>query len=173
MPCLPHLAFRQRPAEGQERETDTMRHLRTNPVHTVKDILSISSMIINADGAARGNPGPAAIGVTIKDAKGNLIASLSRRIGKATNNQAEYRAIIAGLEEAIKLGIRQAKVLSDSELVVKQINGKYRVKNIALRYLYERAVKLIGSLEDFSIQHVPRGRSAEVDYLANQALDRK
>ena len=150
-----------------------MRHLRTNPVHTLKDILSISSVIINADGAARGNPGPAAIGVTIKDDNGKLIAILSQRIGKATNNQAEYRAIIAGLEEAIRLGTRRVKVFSDSELVVKQINGKYRVKNTSLRILYEKAIRLIGRLEGFTLQHVPRGRSAEVDNLANQALDGK
>ena len=149
-----------------------MRHLWANPVHILKDILSISRVIINADGAARGNPGPAAIGATIKDDKGNLVASISRRIGKATNNQAEYRAIIAGLEKAVKLGARQVKVYSDSELVVKQINGKYRVKNTSLRILYENVVKLIGSLEKFSIQHVPRARSTEVDNLANKALDR-
>jgi ribonuclease HI len=150
-----------------------MRHLRTYPVHTLKDILSVTSVIINADGAARGNPGPAAIGVTIKDDRGNLITSLSRRIGKATNNQAEYRAIIAGLEEAIGRGARRVKVFSDSELVVKQINGKYRVKNTSLKFLYERAVQLIGKLEGFSLHHVPRRRSAEADNLANQALDSK
>jgi ribonuclease HI len=148
-----------------------MRHLRAYPVHTLKDILNTTSVIINADGAARGNPGPAAIGVTIKDDKGNLITSISRRIGKTTNNQAEYQAIIAGLEEAIRFGARRVKVFSDSELAVKQINGKYRVKNTSLRLLYERAVKLIGSLEVFTIHHVSRGRSAEVDNLANRALD--
>lgn len=148
-----------------------MRHLRAYPVHILKDILSIKSVIINADGAARGNPGPAAIGVTVKDDKGSLIASISRRIGKATNNQAEYRAVIAGLEEAVRLGARRVKVYSDSELVVKQINGKYRVKNAALRHLYEKAVQLIGSLEGFTIHHTPRAGSAEVDSLANQALD--
>jgi ribonuclease HI len=134
--------------------------------------LSITQVIINADGAARGNPGPAAIGVIIKDTKGNLVASISRRIGTATNNQAEYRAIIAGLEEAVKLGARQAKVYSDSELVVKQINGRYRVKNTSLRILYEKVVKLTGRFENFSIHHVPRARSTEADSLANRALDR-
>ena len=134
--------------------------------------MSITKVIINADGAARGNPGPAAIGATIKDHKGNLIARISRRIGKATNNQAEYRAIIAGLEKAVKIGAREIEVLTDSELVVKQINGKYRVKNTSLRILYEEVVKLVGSLDKFSIQHIPRTRSTEVDSLANRALDR-
>lgn len=148
-----------------------MRYLWTNLVYILKDILSITRVIINADGAARGNPGPAAIGVTIKDNKGNLITSISRRIGRTTNNQAEYRAIIAGLEKAVKLGVKQVKVYSDSELVVKQINGRYRVKNTSLRILYENVVKLAGSLERFSIEHIPRSRSTEVDNLANKALD--
>ena len=149
-----------------------MRHLRTNPVYILKDLLSITRVIINADGAARGNPGPAAIGATIKDDKGNLVATISQHIGRATNNQAEYRAVIASLEKAVKLGARQVKVFSDSELVVKQINGRYRVKNTSLRILYDNVVRLAGSLEKFSIQHVPRSRSAEVDSLANKALDR-
>ena len=129
-------------------------------------------LIINTDGAADPNPGPAAIGANVKDDKGNVLASISRRIGKATNNQAEYQAIIAGLEKAVELGARQVQVYSDSELVVKQINGRYRVKNTSLRILYENVVKLTGSLEKFSIQHVRRSRSAEVDSLANKALDR-
>jgi len=134
--------------------------------------LSITRVVINADGASRGNPGPAAIGVTIKDDKGNLVTSISRRIGRATNNQAEYRAIIAGLEKAIELGAREVMIYSDSELIVKQINGRYRIKNTSLRILYENLVKLISPLEKFSIQHVPRKRSIEADVLANKALDR-
>ena len=134
--------------------------------------MSITRVVINADGASRGNPGPAAIGVTIKDDKGNLVTSISRRIGRATNNQAEYRAIIAGLEKAIELGAREVMIYSDSELIVKQINGKYRIKNTSLRILYENLVKLISPLEKFSIQHVPRKRSIEADVLANKALDR-
>jgi len=134
--------------------------------------LNITRVVINADGASRGNPGPAAIGVTIKDDKGNLVTSISRRIGRATNNQAEYRAIIAGLEKAIELGAREVMIYSDSELIVKQINGRYRIKNTSLRILYENLVKLISPLEKFSIQHVPRKRSIEADVLANKALDR-
>jgi ribonuclease HI len=133
--------------------------------------LSIKHLSIHADGAARGNPGPAAIGVTVKDESGKLIDTVSRRIGKATNNQAEYRAIIAGLEKAKKLGAVQVNVYSDSELAVKQINGRYRVKNAALRDLYAQVVKLSGAFESFSISHVRRSRSAEADSLANRALD--
>jgi len=133
--------------------------------------LSVSKVIICTDGAARGNPGPAAIGVTIKDEKGNLLASISRRIGITTNNQAEYMAIITALEKVVSLGAKRVDVRADSELIVKQINGRYRVKNIALRSLYQKVVQLIGSLEDFTISYIPRRQNSEADKLANRALD--
>lgn len=130
-----------------------------------------NKLIIHTDGAARGNPGPAAIGVTIKDKKGNLIASISRRIGTTTNNQAEYQAIITSLKKATSLGAKQVELQSDSELVVKQINGQYRVKKAALRTLYQKVIQLIGSLEGFTIAHIPRAQNTEADNLANKALD--
>ncbi|MFA5308374.1 MAG: ribonuclease HI family protein [Dehalococcoidales bacterium] len=133
--------------------------------------MSINKVTIYTDGAARGNPGPAAIGVVIKDETGHIAATVSRRLGPTTNNQAEYRAIIAGLEKAISLGARQVTVKSDSELMVKQLNGLYKIKNAALRPLYQEAVKLIGSLESFSISHIPRAQNAAADALANKALD--
>ena len=148
-----------------------MRQLRAYPVFALKDRLSVNKVIICADGAARGNPGPAAIGATLKDDKGNLIASISRRIGTTTNNQAEYQAIIAAMEKAISLGARYIELKSDSELVVKQINGRYKVKNTALRPLYQKVVHLTGSLEGFTITHIPREQNAEADALANKALD--
>ena len=128
--------------------------------------------LIYADGASRGNPGPAAIGATIKDERGRLIASISQRIGKATNNQAEYRAIIAALEEATRLGARQVDIKMDSELVVKQINGEYRVKKATLKPLYQQVKQLQGSLEDFTITHILRQQNIEADKLANKALNR-
>lgn len=133
--------------------------------------MSVNKVIIYADGAARGNPGPAAIGATLKDEKGKLITQISRRIGITTNNQAEYQAIIAALEQAIDLGAKYIKLHSDSELVVKQINGKYKVKKSALRPLYQKIVRLIGSLEGFTIAHIPRQQNKEADNLANQALN--
>ncbi len=148
-----------------------MRHLRAYPVYSLKDSLNVNKVIIYTDGAARGNPGPAAIGAIIKDEKGNLVASISRRIGVTTNNQAEYQAIIAALEKAISLGARHVELKSDSELVVKQINGQYKIKNTALRPLYQKVVQLIGSLESFSISYIPREQNAEADALANKALD--
>ena len=97
-------------------------------------------MIIFTDGTAEPNPGPAAIGAIIKDEQGRVITSISQRIGIATNNQAEYRAIIAALEEAIRLGATHVELNSDSELVVRQISGRYRVKNAALKPLYQQVI---------------------------------
>ncbi len=132
--------------------------------------MNVKRVIIYVDGAARGNPGPAAIGATIKDERGRLIARISRRIGTTTNNQAEYRAIIAALKQAIRLGAKQVEVNSDSELAVKQINGKYRVKKAALKPLYEQVKQLQGLLESFTITHIPRQQNTEADNLANTAL---
>ena len=133
--------------------------------------MNVNKVIIHTDGAARGNPGPAAIGIIIKDEKGNLLARISRCIGVTTNNQAEYQAIITALEKAISLSGRQVVLKSDSELVVKQINGQYKIKNTGLRALYQRVVQLIGSLESFSVSYIPREQNAVADALANKALD--
>ena len=133
--------------------------------------MSVKKAIIFTDGAAEPNPGPAAIGAIIKDEQGRLIARISQRIGTTTNNQAEYRAVIAALEEAIKLGVTHVKLNSDSELVVKQITGKYRVKKAALKPLYLKVKQLQSSLESFTITHIPREQNTEADNLANKALD--
>jgi len=127
-------------------------------------------LVIFTDGAADPNPGPAAIGVIIKDEQGNPIAHISQRIGRATNNQAEYRAIIAALEKAISLGAKHVEVNSDSELVVRQINGKYRVKKATLKPLYQEVKKLQSLLEGFTITHISRWQNTEADNLANTAL---
>jgi len=127
--------------------------------------------VIYADGASRGNPGPAAIGAVIKDERGRLIASISQRIGKATNNQAEYRAIITALEEADRLGARQVDIKMDSELVVRQINGEYRVKKATLKPLYQQVKQRQGLLEGFTITHILRQQNIEADKLANKALN--
>ena len=133
--------------------------------------MSVDKLVIFTDGAARGNPGPAAIGATIKDERGKLIAAISRRIGVTTNNQAEYRAVIAALEKAVSLGARQVELKADSELIVKQLNGRYRVKNKSLQPLYQKARQLIGTLDGFTIAHIPRAKNREADELANKALD--
>jgi ribonuclease HI len=132
--------------------------------------MTADRVIINADGASRHNPGPAAIGATLKDEQGRLLASISRRIGRATNNQAEYQALIAALEKAIGLGARRVDIRLDSELVVKQMKGRYRVKNAALRPLYLRVGELLSQFKGFTISSVPREQNAEADRLANKAL---
>jgi len=132
--------------------------------------MTVDRVIINADGASRHNPGPAAIGATIKDEQGHLIASISSRIGRATNNQAEYQALIAALEKAIALGARQVDIRLDSKLVVEQMKGRYRVKNAALRPLYLRVAELLSQFEGFTITNVPRVQNAEADKLTNKAL---
>jgi ribonuclease HI len=133
--------------------------------------LNTEGLIIYTDGAARGNPGPAAIGVVLKDEKGNTVATIARRLAPTTNNQAEYQAIIAGLEKAVSLGAKKVAVKADSELAVRQINGQFKIKNTALRPLYQRVVQLIGKLESFSITYIPREQNRQADALANRALD--
>ena len=132
--------------------------------------MKVRKVIIYADGASRGNPGLAAVGATIKNEEGRLLTSISRRIGRATNNQAEYKAIITALEEAIKLGASEVGVYLDSELIVRQISGQYRVKNTALKPLYLQVRQLQGLLKDFTITHVPRQQNIEADDLANKAF---
>jgi len=130
----------------------------------------MKKLIINTDGTAEPNPGPAAIGATIKDEQGKVIATISQRIGRTTNNQAEYRAIIAALEKAIRLDANQVDVRSDSELVVRQLNGRYRVKKASLKPLYQQVKQLSSQFEGFNITHIPREQNTEADRLASMAL---
>jgi ribonuclease HI len=125
----------------------------------------------NIDGGSRGNPGPASYGVVIRDPKGEIIARLKKFIGKATNNVAEYFGLIAALDYADTHGIRALRILSDSELMVKQMRGQYKVKSEDLKPLFERARKMSQSLESFRIDHIYREQNSEADALANQAMD--
>ena len=124
-----------------------------------------------SDGASRGNPGPAAIGFRILADDGTELAAEGRRIGQATNNVAEYRAAIAALEHASELGLRDVELRMDSELVVKQINGEYRVKQPALADLKGRLDGLLAGFRAWRVRHVPRAENSETDRLANEALD--
>ena len=124
------------------------------------------------DGGARGNPGPAGYGVVVQDESGKKVAALSEYLGHQTNNFAEYQGLIAALEYAIANGHKALKVISDSELLVRQIKGIYKVNNLVLRDLHGRAKELIAQLDWFSIGHVLRGHNEEADRLANAAMDK-
>lgn len=132
---------------------------------------SSGSLIAHVDGASRGNPGPAAYAVIITSSEGVRLASLSEFLGKTTNNFAEYQGLLAALAYAMKHGQRRLRVLTDSELMARQINGMYRVKSADLRPLYDEARRRISQLEAFSITHVRREENRDADRLANQTLD--
>ena len=124
------------------------------------------------DGGSRGNPGPAAWGVAILDDEGRRVEGHAGHIGHATNNVAEYRALLEALALAVEREADQVEILADSELVVRQIQGRYRVKNEALKVLYAEAVRLIARLDDFRIVHVRRENNKHADRMVNVALDR-
>jgi ribonuclease HI len=128
-------------------------------------------LVAHSDGGARGNPGPAGYGVVIQDESGRKVASLSEYLGHQTNNFAEYQGLIAALEYSIEHGPKALKLISDSELLVRQIKGIYKVKNATLKDLHARAKELIAQLDWFSIGHALREHNQEADRLANEAMD--
>lgn len=148
---------------GRAPETLFSGHHENTPQHY---------LLAYTDGGARGNPGPAGYGVYIQDESGRSVAKLSEYLGHQTNNFAEYQALIAALEYAIEHGYKALKVISDSELLVRQIEGIYKVKNASLQDLHARARQLIRRLDWFSIAHVLRGKNEEADRLANAAMDK-
>jgi ribonuclease HI len=129
-------------------------------------------LIAYIDGGARGNPGPAGYGVVIEDELGRPVCELSEYLGRQTNNYAEYSGLLAALNYTHRHGFKALKVISDSELMVKQINGEYKVSSPVLKELYDHAMKLIDQLECFEIRHVLREKNREADRLANLAMDR-
>jgi ribonuclease HI len=127
--------------------------------------------ILNADGGARGNPGPAGIGVVLKDPDGIVIDEIARPIGSTTNNVAEYEALIAGLRLAIDHGVTEIEIQLDSDLVVSQIEGRWKIRNDRLRGLAVTARALLGQFEKVRIKHVRRAQNTHADQLANKAMD--
>jgi ribonuclease HI len=127
--------------------------------------------IANIDGASRGNPGPASYAVILRDPSGKVILELAKKFGRDTNNVAEYYALLAALDYAVTHGIKALRVHSDSELLVRQMQGRYKVKSADLKPLHERASKLSRQLEYFVIEHVRREMNRDADALANLALD--
>jgi len=127
--------------------------------------------IVHTDGAARGNPGPAAIGVVVQDESGHTIYESSRTLGVQTNNEAEYMALIAALQYLREVRAKAADFFLDSELVVRQLNGRYKVKEPRLQSLHGQATMLLNAIPSHTIRHVPRRENARADGLANEALD--
>ncbi len=128
-------------------------------------------LVVNVDGGARGNPGPAAIGAVVRDADGEIVGERGERIGAATNNVAEYRALLLGIELAAAQGASEVELVGDSELIVRQVKGEYKVKDAALRKLHTQVRQALRPFEEWSIRHVKREHNAEADRLVNQALD--
>jgi len=128
---------------------------------------------IEFDGGSRGNPGPAGIGVVLRAQDGTALVTLGRFIGRATNNVAEYRALIVGMEKAKELGAKKIQIRGDSELIIKQMRGEYRVKNPDLRELYDEAQFLIHQFDEARLDHNLRDKNKLADKLANKAMDRR
>lgn len=128
-------------------------------------------LVVNVDGGARGNPGPAAIGAVVQLPGGEVLEERGERIGKATNNVAEYRAVLLGIERAAELGASELELVGDSELVVRQVKGEYKVKDATLRGLHAEVQRVLRPFERWSIRYVRREQNAEADRLVNAALD--
>jgi ribonuclease HI len=127
--------------------------------------------VVNVDGGARGNPGPAAVAAVAHDASGGVLLERSATIGEATNNVAEYRAMLLGIELARELGASEVELIGDSELIVKQIQGKYKVKQDHLRPLHTKVRDELRGFDRWSIRNVPRAENLRADELVNEALD--
>ncbi|HEX5989159.1 MAG TPA: ribonuclease HI family protein [Solirubrobacterales bacterium] len=131
----------------------------------------MSRVVVNVDGGARGNPGPAAIGVVVRDGDGAVLEELGEKIGEATNNVAEYRALLKGIELAAAHGAGDLELIGDSQLVVRQVEGRYKVKNAGMKELHAQVKKALAGFDSWSIRHVRRAENADADRLVNEALD--
>jgi ribonuclease HI len=131
----------------------------------------MSKLIVNVDGGARGNPGPAAIGVVVRDGDGAVLEERGERIGRATNNVAEYKALLLGIELAAAHGGGEVELIGDSELIVRQVEGRYKVKDATMRELHAEVKRRLADFESWSIRHVRREHNSDADRLVNQALD--
>jgi len=129
------------------------------------------NVVVHVDGGARGNPGPAAIGVVVSGPDGEVLEEVAEPIGIATNNVAEYRALLRGLERARALGAREIEIVNDSELVARQVSGAYKVRHPAMKPLYAEAMAALSDFDRWRIRSVPRAENARADELVNEALD--
>lgn len=131
----------------------------------------MGKLTVNVDGGARGNPGPAAIGVVVRNDDGAVVEQVGETIGQATNNVAEYRALLRGIELAAAHGADEVELIGDSELIVRQIEGRYKVKHADMKELHAQAKAMLADFDDWSIRHVKRAQNADADKLVNGALD--
>jgi ribonuclease HI len=131
----------------------------------------VTRLVVHVDGGSRGNPGPAAAAAVLSTTDGDVVGEAMETIGVATNNVAEYRALLLGVRKARELGADEIEVVNDSELVAKQVNGLYKVKHADMKPLYLEAMQELGQFADWSIRSVPRAQNADADALVNQALD--
>jgi ribonuclease HI len=139
---------------------------------TAGDPSTPTTLVVHVDGGARGNPGPAAIGVVVSTPDGDVLDELAERIGVATNNVAEYQALLRGIERASELGASQLELINDSELIARQLTGDYKVKHPAMKPLYEQATAALRPFAGrWTIRNVPRAQNARADTLVNAALD--
>jgi ribonuclease HI len=152
-----------------DKETSGERAASARPTPT--DGAAVPEAILWSDGAARGNPGPAGAGAILKTPSGEVLAEVSGFLGHTTNNVAEYRALLLGLEQALALGIRRIEVRADSELLIKQLRGEYRVKDEKLKPLFAEAKALLARFSAAKLLHVRREQNADADRLANAGID--
>jgi ribonuclease HI len=131
----------------------------------------MAKLTVNVDGGARGNPGPAAIGAVVRDSAGEVVEERGERIGRATNNVAEYRALLLGIQLAAAHGADELELIGDSELIVRQVEGKYKVKDATMKELHGQVKTALKPFAGWSIRHVRREQNADADRLVNQALD--
>jgi ribonuclease HI len=132
----------------------------------------VDKLLVNVDGGARGNPGPAAIAAVLREPGGEIIEERGERIGRATNNVAEYRALLLGIELAAGQGAKELELVGDSELIVRQVKGEYKVKDATMKELHAEVRRALAGFDSWTIRHVRREHNAEADRLVNEALDR-
>ena len=128
-------------------------------------------LVVHVDGGSRGNPGPAAAAAVLSTPDGDVVDEAARTLGRTTNNVAEYRGLLLGLERAAALGATEVEVINDSELIAHQVTGRYKVKHPDMKPLHAEALRALGGFEGWSIRPVPRAQNADADALVNQALD--
>lgn len=161
-------------SEGKVTEKDRKFVQHIDSILTNKSskiVKNLSTAKLFTDGGSRGNPGPSATGVVILDMEDNVVKKSGKFLGVTTNNQAEYRALIEGLELALKMDIKKLSVYMDSELIIKQVDGSYKIKNQELRPLYEKIVGLSSHFSEITFTHVPRALNKLADEIVNKCLD--